>query len=143
MDSPETVTAEVPKKIVKLTSLKSDLEKERIGDWVIAADIPGVRWFVRSTNYAAFKIARSAHSAKLARKYGDDIPDEILAEISGKLAVEHLLLDWDGLDVPYSKEKAHEILEDEAYRVVRASVYLAAVKVGQGEVEHIEGTIKN
>src|SRR5690242_11845619 len=97
-------TTETPSvRKVKLASLKADRQKEREGDWMPAVDIdPSVKWFVRSTNYAPFKIARAAQFAKLDRKYGDKIPDEVMAEISGTLAVEHLLLGWEGLDVEYS-----------------------------------------
>lgn len=138
---------------VKLSSLKADLSKERDGDWIEAPDIDkSVSFFVRSTNYAPFRIARNAVFAKLARKHGneaDDIPDDIRAKALGKLAVEHLLLDWkgfvddDGQPIPYDEDKAAEILTDEAYRAVRGSVYLAAMKVGQAEVESVEETAKN
>lgn len=131
-----------PKKLVKLSSLKADREKEREGDW-IPSDIPGVSFFLRSTNCAAYKIARNAIFAKLERKHGAEIPDEVRAKALGELAVKHLLIDWKGLDVPFSAEAAEEVLTDEGYRDFRGSVYLAAMKVGQGEVEFVEEAVKN
>lgn len=133
------------KKVVRLESLKADLQKEREGDWIKAVDInPGLRWFVRSTNYPAFRIARDAEMKKLGEKYGgDQIPDDVNAEVMGKLAVEHLLLGWDGMDVEYTPETAAEILTDESYRKVRYSIYLAASRVGTSEVQFVEDTAKN
>ncbi|OKO83383.1 hypothetical protein AC629_22855 [Bradyrhizobium sp. NAS80.1] len=139
-NSPETAT-----KKVKLESLKADLQKEREGDWIKAVDIdPGLRWFVRSTNYPAFRLARDVEMKKLGEKYGSDpIPDDVNAEVMGKLAVEHLLLGWDGLDAEYSPETAAEILTDESYRKVRYSIYLAAGRVGTSEVQYVGSTAKN
>lgn len=133
------------KKIVRLESLKADLQKEREGDWIKAVDLdPAIRWFVRSTNYPAFRLARDVEMKKLGEKYGSDpIPDDVNAEIMGKLAVEHLLLGWEGLDAEYSPEAAAEILTDEAYRKVRYSIYLASGRVGTSEVQYVGSTAKN
>lgn len=131
-------------KLVRLSSLKADRDVEREGAWQPAADIPGVSFFVRSTNYAPYKIERDARFAKLARKHGaDTIPDDDRAKVLGELAVKHLLIDWKGLDVPFSLEKAEEVLTDESYRDLRGTIYLCAMKVGQGEVEFVEDTAKN
>lgn len=140
-----------PVKLVKLSSLKADRVKEREGDWIDSPDIgKGVAFLVRSTNYAPYRIARDARFAKLARKHGsDEIPDDERAKALGELAIEYLLLDWrgfaedDGEPIPFSEERANEILTDEAFRALRGSVYLAAMKVGQGEVEFVEESAKN
>ncbi|PDT77180.1 hypothetical protein [Bradyrhizobium sp. C9] len=146
---------ESPEKTVrklKLSSMRADSQKEREGDWIPAIDIDpsgAIRWFVRSTNYAPFKIARDAISAKLARKHGDNVPDDVLAEAHGSLAVEHLLLGWEGLvdddeqDIPFSPAKATEILTDPEYRYVRGSIYGAAMRVGREEAEFVAAKVKN
>jgi hypothetical protein len=145
---PENTT----KRKLKLSSMRADSQKERDGDWVPALDLDqsgNVKWFVRSTNYAPFKIARDAIGAKLARKHGDNVPEDVLAEAYGKLAVEHLLLGWDGFvdddeqDIPFSPERALEILTDPEYRHVRGSLYIAAQRVGREEVEFIAAKVKN
>lgn len=130
---------------VKLSSMKADLDKERDGDWIPAPSIgPGVKFNVRSTNYAPFRIARDAANQKLQRKYKDDpIPAEVSAKVYGELAVEHLLLGWVGLDEEYTPELASEVLTDEAYRRLRSEVYFAATQVGQGEIEFVEAAAKN
>ncbi|UPT99376.1 hypothetical protein J4G48_0015535 [Bradyrhizobium barranii subsp. apii] len=140
--SPETAST---KKIVRLESLKADLQKEREGDWIKAVDLdPNIRWFVRSTNFPDFRLARDAAMKKLGEKYGSDpIPDDVNAEVMGKLAVEHLLLGWEGLDAGYTPEAAAEILTDEAYRKVRYSIYIAASRVGTSEVQYVGNTAKN
>lgn len=140
-----TETPTTKKTVVKLESLKANLQKERDGDWVPDKLIgPDVAFLVRSTNYAPFRIARDAVNAKLQRKYKDEpVPDEVSAKAYGELAVEHLLLDWRGIDVEFTPEVASEVLTDEAYRSFRSAVYFAATKSGQGEIEFVEETIKN
>lgn len=142
---------ESPKKKLKLSSMRVDLEKEREGNWEPAFDIdPDIRWFVRSTNYGPFKTARDAVQIRLTRKHGSSVPDDVLAEEYGKLAVQYLLLDWEGLveddettEIEFSPEKAREILTDPAYRIVRGSIYMAASRVGVGEAEFVGAGAKN
>lgn len=140
-----------PPKKVKLSSLQANMQKEREGDWIPAADIdPAIKWHVRSTNYAPFKIDRDARIEKLTRKLdGERVSDDEMAKLNGELAVEHLLLGWSGLaddddaEIPYSPDKALEILTDESYRLVRQSVYFAATKVGRSEIKFVEDGAKN
>lgn len=135
---------------VKLSSLKADVKKESEGDWITADDIEvedpakPVQFLVRSTNLPSFRIARDAAFAKLARDAkGQPISPVKSGNLLGKLLVEHLLIDWRGLDEPYSLDLAMETLTDDAYRNVRAAVLQAAMKVGHGEVEFVEGAAKN
>ncbi|MGY3482222.1 hypothetical protein ACVW1C_000105 [Bradyrhizobium sp. USDA 4011] len=134
-----------PKKVVVLESLAADRQKEHEGDWIKAKDLdPNIRWFVRSTNFPEFKTARDAEVRELSAKYdGDPIPEDVNAEVMGRLAVEHLLMGWDGLDVPFSQETAQKILTDEDFRKVRWSVYLAASQVGVREVRYTTVAAKN
>lgn len=143
-----TDSAQAPARRVKLTSLKTDLNKEREGDWVPALDIdPSVQYLVRSTNYPPFRIARDAASAKLARKYGDRVPEEEAAEIYGGLAADHLLLDWKGLvddaGADITSDRAREILTNPEYKNIRGSVFAAAMRVGTQEVEFVGEGQKN
>jgi hypothetical protein len=139
-----------PKK-VKLSSLKADRKKEQDGDWIPAVDIdPAIKWQVRSTNYAPFKTARDDKIERMTRKAdGEPLSDDEMAKLNGELAVEHLLLGWEGFvddddkDLPYSEDMALEVLTDEAYRVVRNSVYFAATKVGRSEIKFVGDASKN
>lgn len=137
--------SETPKKLVKLSSLKSDLKKEQEGDWVPAPDIgPGVAFLVRSTNYDPFRIARDTAMAALAKKYQDTpIPGDVLEETRGELFAEHLLLDWRGLDEDFDPDLARETLRDVSHRLIRGAVFIASTKVGVGEIEFVEKTAKN
>jgi hypothetical protein len=138
------MTSTSPKKVV-LASLKSDLQKEREGDWIPAPSIgPDVKLLVRSTNYPPFTIARDEVNQKIAKKYdGERVPDDVLAQANGELFAEHLLLGWQGLDQEYEPDLAAAVLTDEAHRVMRNAVLLAATKVGQSEVKFVENTAKN
>ncbi len=137
---------------IKLSSMRADRATERAGDWIPAVDIdPSVSWYVRSTNYPPFKIARDHASNRLSRQFKEKaVPDDDMALVNGELAVEHLLLGWKGLfeddgktPIDFTPERATQILTDDEYRAVRASVYLAATKVGRTEVEIVEDTAKN
>jgi len=140
-------------KVVKLSSLQANLAKERDGDWIPANDLgPGVAFFVRSTNSPEFQLARDLANMNLAKKYNGEPPStpeehetrsKEHARINGMLAVEHLLSDWRGLDTPFSEDVAATTLTDESYRRVRNSVYAAATKVGQRDVEFVESAAKN
>ncbi|WBU27590.1 hypothetical protein OOZ54_12885 [Rhodopseudomonas palustris] len=150
--SPQTKTTHKP---VILNSLKSDIDKEREGDWQESPEIgPGVAFKVRSTNYPAYAVARDAASARLARKYPnaslaadhndyEPVPEEIMAEVNGELIAEHLLLEWRGLDIPYSPDAALSALTDIAFRALRSAVTMAATRVGRYEVKFVEDTEKN
>lgn len=132
-------------KAAKLSSLKSDLQKEREGDWISAQDIGAdVKFMVRSTNYPPYVIARDEALQSLAKKYdGERIPDDVIAKANGELLAEHLLLGWKGLDEEFSSDLAMEVLTDEAHRAMRNGVLMAATKVGRQEVEFVETAAKN
>lgn len=133
------------KKTVKLSSLKSSLQKEREGEWIAAPDIgPEVRFLVRSTNFPDFTAARDEVTQKLTKKFdGGRIPEEVLAKANGELLAEHILLGWEGLDEEFSQDLALSILSDEEHRVMRTGVLIAAAKVGRADVEFVEGGAKN
>lgn len=131
---------------LKLSSLKTDVTKEDDGDWIPAATMPGVSFKVRSPQFGAFKTARDLLIQKLTRRRraGDDeYADKVDREV-GKLYAEHILLDWKGLDVPYSKELAIEVCTDRGYRrTVFAAIQACADEVGISELEYIEDAAKN
>ncbi len=137
-----TASASTPK--VKLSSLRSDSERERNGDWVDSLSIPGAAFMVRSINYPPYTIARDLMKQRLARKSGGKpIPQDTLYTELGRLYAEHLLLDWRGFDEEYSKDRAVELLTDPEFRELVMAVELAAGSVGQAELEFIEGAAKN
>lgn len=129
---------------VTLASLKADLDREAKGDWVDYPDWPGVRFNVSSLHLPAYTVARDIMFLKLARKHkGGPIPDQEQNVELGKLYAKHLLHDWAGLDVPYSKEKAAETLSDPEFRNVVAAVQWCAAKISDIDVVFVEDASKN
>lgn len=130
--------------VLKLDSLKTDIQKERTGDWIDFPDWPGVAFQVKSIEDPSFRIARDMLIRKLSRKHrGKPIPpDEFQAE-TGALFHKHILLGWRGLDTEFSDEIALEVLTDPAYRKVFAAVDWCANQVGDSEAEFVEDAAKN
>lgn len=143
---------------IKLGSLAADLSKERDGEWIEPKEwpglnpdkpleltrLPGLAFHVRSTNYPPYVTARQAELERLKKDYPkDDVPGELAAQIEGRLAVEHLLLGWRGLDVPYASETAATVTAAEEHRVIRSMIYWCAGRVGKRNVEFVKDAAKN
>jgi len=130
--------------MLKLKSVKTDLKAEREGDWVDYPEWPGVRFKVKSLQCPEFVEARGRLMRKLAKKYkGDPIPlDETTKEL-GTLVANIILLGWDGLDEPYTPERASEVLTDPSYRKVADAVQFCANIVGDNDEEFVEAAAKN
>jgi hypothetical protein len=136
--------------MLKLSSLKADLQKEEEGDWVDAPDLPGVRLKVRSLEYKQYRIARDIKVQHLMRKYGrKPIPPDVQTKEYGKLYADHILLDWEGLaeddgkPVAFTKELALELLRDPEFRKLTSAVEWAASQVAETEQEFLEASAKN
>lgn len=129
---------------IKLDSLKADLERENAGDWVDIPELPGVRLKVKSFNSPEYRVSRDLAIQRLFKKYGRVSPAAgVVAEEYGKLYADHILLGWEGFDVPFSKEKALELLSDPAFRALQQHVEYAAGKLGEIELEFVEDAVKN
>lgn len=129
---------------VKLKSMKVDLVRENAGDWEDSPDIPGVRFKVRSIFTPGYRTARDLLQQKFARQYrGDPVPPEKLAREIGTLVHEHLLLDWEGFDEPYSREGSLAVLTDQSYRDVISAIEHCATRVGQSKIEYVADLAKN
>jgi hypothetical protein len=123
-------------RLVKLASLKANLEREKKGDWVPHPDLPGVSFNVSALTLPEYKTARSLLFQRLGKTFGDKpIPDEVLSSEIGALYCDHILHDWKGLDEEYSPEVARSTLTDPAYRVVVSAVEFCAAKLSQVDVE--------
>lgn len=134
---------------LKITSIAADLAKEAEGDWVDVAEWPGVRLRVRSVNNNDFKNARDERQRKLTRSL-NRIPYDSEWELPlAKLVASFLLTGWAGLsddagnDIPYSPEKAMELLSDRAMRALVQQVILAATRIGEREAEFTGAAAKN
>lgn len=130
--------------MLKLDSIKADLDKERNGDWVEFPDWPGVSFKVKSIEAPDFRTGRDMLLRKLARKYkSKPIPQDELQQDIGKLYHSHILIDWKGLDTPYSPDQALDVLTDPAYRKVFAAIEWCAAQIGESDAEFVEDAAKN
>jgi hypothetical protein len=133
--------------VVKLASLKADLDLEEKGEWQQALEIiPDTDvWFrVSSINLPAYTMARDLLQQRWARVYKKTpVPDNIINAEIGHLFAIHLLHEWKGFDVPYSPETAIELLSDPANRTMIKAVETCASQVAQIEIEFVGKEAKN
>lgn len=142
---------------IKLGSLAADLSKERDGEWIEPKEwpgldpekpfeqtaLPGVKFLVRSTHYPAYVTARQAVLESLKKDYPDDkVPADVAAREEGQLAIQHLLLDWQGFDVKFSADVASTLMSAEEHRVLRQIVFWCAGRVGKRKLEFVEASEK-
>lgn len=123
---------------LKLDSVRVSQKAEE-GEWIASINLPGVRFRVSSLHKTAFVTARERLTLQLAKKYRrEPVPhDERLVAV-GKLLAQHILHDWEGFDVPYSAEKAAEVMADPAFRVVVGEVENCAARAGEPDLEFEE-----
>jgi len=130
--------------VVKLASLKADLEREEKGDWIEFPDWPGVWFNVSSLHLPAFQAARDALYQRFGRTYRKKpVPKDVLSVEMGKLLNKHILHGWRGLDLAYTPEVAEATLSDPAYRNVVGAIEFCAAKVSDVEIEFEEDAAKN
>lgn len=129
---------------VKLDSLKSDLVKESEGEWIDIPDWPGVAFFSRAFTYGPYTDERDEEWPKVKAGFaGSPVPQKVRQAFFGKLYAKHLLLNWRGLDTPYTPELAAQLLPDEEWRKVYAAAEYVASKVGDRAVEYVGAAEKN
>lgn len=121
---------------VMLSSLRVDLEREKKGDWVPYPLWGGkVRFNVSALTLPAYETARDLMYKRLAKEYPDGIPKDVLLVELGALYHEHILHDWDGLDVTYSPDVARATLTNAEYRAVISAVEWCAAKLSDVDVK--------
>ncbi len=124
---------------IKLSSAKVDLTKEDQGEWMPAADLPGVEFLVSSLQTPAFVTARDLLLQRWARKYrGQPVPVDVRHDEMGKLVAKHILHGWRGFDEEYSAEKGEATLRDRSFRTVLSAVELCAAQVGEANIAFVE-----
>lgn len=135
---------------MKLSSLKSDQQREEQGIWQDIPDFPGLSLKVRPLDYGPYVMARDVVLQRFVRKFGRrPIPPEERTREFGKLYAQFLLLDWKGIEddsgaaLPYSPELAAEYLSDMEYRRLIAAVEWASATVAEDDAEFLEDAAKN
>lgn len=109
--------------MARLSSLRSDLTKEKVGVWV-AWEL-GIRFRIARMNNPSYdeavREALRPHRDRIRRGVMDEREIE---RLSLQAVGTHILTGWenvegdDGMSIPYSPEKAVEILGDARYREV-------------------------
>ncbi|PJI56007.1 hypothetical protein CTI14_00290 [Methylobacterium radiotolerans] len=141
---------------MKLSSLKVNSTRAEQGDWV--GDLPqmgDLRLKVRgfsNTDYAAF-LAKEGAAVPRDQREGGRRDGPILPKVRDGILirgmVEHILVDWDGLTddaeqpLPFSKERAMELLADPDFRPFRDAVAYAATIVEEVEADKVEAVAGN
>lgn len=111
---------------VILSSLMINADREMNGDWVPFPAWEGVRFRVRSTNYAPYKAALKAKQTEAALRYPKGVPDAVTMAMMGELVAEHLLLEWQGFDVDYSPNAAMTMLSNPEFRTITGAILQCA-----------------
>lgn len=142
---PPTISGKVKKMAIRLKSLKADLKTEREGDWVSYPDFgdPEVAFKVRAMTSPEYQARFDREVMKLSQKHGQTVPREDRDRVLGQLMAEEILLDWRGLDEPFSAEKAMDLLTDPAYRELRIAVETCAMRLTRLKVDFVETEGKN
>jgi hypothetical protein len=136
---------------MKLSSIEVDPERIEQGQWI--GNIPeagDLQLKVRGLGNADFRRMQTklTDAVPRARKAGGRIdPDEQDRIVSQCLAAT-VLLDWRGLEddngpIPFSREKACELLMDPRYRRFREAVIWAASVVGEEQAADLEDAAGN
>jgi hypothetical protein len=134
---------------VKLASLRANLKRETDGDWVDIPDLPGLRLKTRGFNYGPYLAAKSIVDARHVRNYlakGREVPADVLYQANARLYLDHILLDWEGLDddgEPVPVSRAEEILTDPAFRELHDHIRYAGRQIGEVEAEFVDDAAGN
>lgn len=130
--------------VIKLASLKADLDREAKGDWIDFPDWPGVSFNVSSVRSEPFLTQRDLLLKKVSvagKLVSQGDPE--MADGLGRLYCQYILHGWRGLDVEYSPEVALQTMTDVAYRDVLSAVDWCAQKLSRITVEFVDGAVKN
>lgn len=129
---------------MELKELKRDSKKIEAGVWI--GDLPGfddVRFKVRglsSPSVLNYQARRNRAIPRRDREPDGSLKPEAALRVLRETLLEIVLLDWDGITengepVPYSKERAEELLTDPDYVSFADAVTIAARAVDQGDIE--------
>lgn len=102
---------------MKLSSIKQDQDKAEKGVWVDFPD--GLRVLIaRAGNTACKKMTAQLRKPIENKIKKGLVSDSVLSDISKKVVAKQIVLGWenlqddDGKEIPYSPEKAYELISD-------------------------------
>ncbi len=131
---------------MKLSSIEVDPDKIEQGQWI--GNIPeagDLELKVRGLQNADFRRLQGklVEAVPRAKKVGGRLDPDEQDRVTNQCLAATVLLDWRGLEddtgpIPFSKEKARELLMDPRYRRFREAVIWAASVVGEEQVADLE-----
>lgn len=129
---------------MKLANMKVDHKVSAEGEWIKnIPDMDDLELLVRGQTCPQARVLRAKLLRGLPaniRNNPDGLPPEVVDQIEAQICAEALLLGWRNLDdVPYSKEKAIELLNDPDLVTFRDAVGWASGRVGR-QVAATRGT---
>lgn len=137
---------------MKLSEAKTDVARVEQGAWVDKIpELEGLRLKVRGSNNKDWRKLqlRLYNAVPRKKRMGGSLDPAEQDRITNTCLVNTCLLDWDGLEddegkpIPFSKETAAKILNDEQYARLRDGVLWAATVVGQEDEAAIEDDAGN
>lgn len=137
---------------MKLSEIKRDVQAIEQGQWVgDIPEMPGLRLKVRGQNNADWRRIQSKLVADVPRykRIGGRIDQDEQDRISSTLFQSACLIDWDGLEddegnaIPYSKDKAGDLLTLPEFRAFRDAVAWASTLVGDATQADATDATKN
>jgi hypothetical protein len=135
---------------VRLKEIATDVELGEEGEWVTMTG--GWRAQVRSTQCKGYRKRAAKHLHANRRFYirKQSPPPEVTDKQALECVVEELLVGWSGIEdddidgpIPFSKEKAYEILGDPRYKVMLDDVADAAGEFETFRFREVEEDLGN
>lgn len=139
---------------MRLSDLKIDAEKKQNGVWIPVEDLKA-SFKVRGVgNYDWLAVEeRETRSIRLAERVKDRLPPALQRQVLISCILEAGLLDWKGVtddddkDIPFSKERADEVLRDPDFGVlvdvIERACQAAAFASSEGPTADAEDEVKN
>lgn len=146
-------------KVIKLDSIRLDIDARRNGEWKPIARWPGVRVKVRGLTSEVYVKARDAALEKLGEQFGEaGAPKEIWIPLLARLLVgadpflvtgagidegAAILLGWEGFDEPFAPHFAGAFIGSPEGENMLDEVLAAARTAGVRELQFVEALEKN
>ena len=137
---------------MKLSGLKTNSAREEQGAWVDnIPDLGDIRLKVRGDQNADARALRAKlfEAVPRSERPNGRLTPKAADELGTRVMVDTILVDWSGLvdeadePIPYSVEKATEILSNPDFRVFRDGVAIAAQRVGQDGEDSLKAASGN
>ena len=136
---------------MKLNALKIDSAKAEAGTWVAVPEFGDLELKVRGINNADYRrrMAELIRAVPRHQRPGGRLAIEQSDAINATLLLETVLMDWrrlegdDGAPIPYSAERARDLLTNPDYLPFRQAVVEAASRLAEDVADEVEDDAKN